>query len=52
LWNKGKDEARLRFLLEDDADVSLARLGLVRAVASVVASGLKIFGVQPLEEMR
>jgi arginyl-tRNA synthetase len=52
LWNKGKDEARLRFLLEDDADLSLARLGLVRAVASVVASGLLIFGVEPLEEMR
>ncbi|MBI5162787.1 MAG: arginine--tRNA ligase [Magnetospirillum sp.] len=52
LWNKGKDEARLRFLLEDDREVSLARLGLVRAVASVVASGLKIFGVEPVEEMR
>lgn len=52
LWNKGKDEARLRFLLEDDRDLSLARLGLLRAVATVIASGLFIFGVEPVEEMR
>jgi arginyl-tRNA synthetase len=52
LWNKGKDEARLRFLLEDDPELSLARLGMLKAVASVVASGLKVFGVAPLEEMR
>jgi arginyl-tRNA synthetase len=52
LWNKGKDEARLRFLIEGDRDLSLARLGLVRAVASVIASGLDIFGVEPVEEMR
>ncbi len=52
LWNKGKDEARLRFLMEDDRELSLARLGLVRAVASVVASGLTVFGVEPVEEMR
>ncbi|CAA7623716.1 arginine--tRNA ligase [Magnetospirillum sp. UT-4] len=52
LWNKGKDEARLRFLLEDDPDLSLARLALVRAVASVIASGLAVFGVEPVEEMR
>ncbi len=52
LWNKGKDEARLRFLLEDDRELSLARLGLVRALASVIASGLSIFGVEPRKEMR
>ncbi|MGE5546351.1 MAG: arginine--tRNA ligase [Solirubrobacterales bacterium] len=52
LWNKGKDEARLRFLLEDDREVSLARLGLIRAVTLVIASGLKVFGVEPVEEMR
>ena len=52
LWNKGKDEARLRFLIEDDPELSLARLGLVKAVTVVVASGLTIFGVAPVEEMR
>jgi arginyl-tRNA synthetase len=52
LWNKGKDEVQLRFLLEEDRDLSVARLGLLRAVASVIASGLFIFGVEPVEEMR
>ena len=48
----GKDEARLRFLLPDDPELTAARLALVQAVAFVVASGLNIFGVQPVEEMR
>jgi arginyl-tRNA synthetase len=52
LWNKGKDETRLRFLIEDDRELSLARLGLLRAVVGVIASGLGIFGVTPVEEMR
>ncbi|WP_119458799.1 arginine--tRNA ligase [Rhodospirillaceae bacterium SYSU D60014] len=52
LWNMGKDEARLRFLLPDDPELTMARLALVQAVAFVVASGLMIFGVQPVEEMR
>jgi arginyl-tRNA synthetase len=52
LWNKGKDDVQLRFLLEDDRELSTARLGLLRAVATVIASGLFIFGVEPVEEMR
>jgi arginyl-tRNA synthetase len=52
LWNKGKDDATLRFLLPDDADLTMARLALVRAVALLVASGLAVFGVPPMEEMR
>ncbi|MBI3444504.1 MAG: arginine--tRNA ligase, partial [Magnetospirillum sp.] len=52
LWNKGKDETRLRFLIEGDRELSLARLGLLRAVVLVISSGLGIFGVEPLEEMR
>lgn len=52
LWNKGKDDARLRFLIEGDRDLSVARLGLLRAVTLVIASGLGIIGVEPMEEMR
>jgi arginyl-tRNA synthetase len=52
LWNRGKDEAALRFLISDDEALSGARLALVRSVALVIASGLGIFGVKPLEEMR
>jgi arginyl-tRNA synthetase len=51
LWNKGKDDSSLRFILEDDRELTLARLALIKGVAFVFASGLKIIGVVPLEEM-
>jgi arginyl-tRNA synthetase len=51
LWTMGKDEATLRFLIAADPDLTCARLALVRAVALVIASGLAVFGVEPVEEM-
>jgi arginyl-tRNA synthetase len=51
LWTKGKDEATLRFLIAADPELTCARLALVRAVALVIASGLAVFGVEPVEEM-
>lgn len=52
LWNKGKDDASLRFLVADDKALTAARLAMVQGMAIVVASGLAIFGVKPVEEMR
>ena len=52
LWNKGKDDASLRFLTLGDGPLTMARLALIRGVALVIASGLGIFGVTPVEEMR
>jgi len=52
LWNKGNDAAQLRFLQAEDQNVSCARLALVRGVGLVIASGLAVFGVAPIEEMR
>jgi arginyl-tRNA synthetase len=51
LWTKGKDDATLRFLVAAEPDLTRARLALVRGVALVVASGLAVFGVEPVEEM-
>jgi arginyl-tRNA synthetase len=51
LWNKGRDEATLRFILAADPDLTRARLALVRGVAIVIASGLAVLGVKPVEEM-
>jgi arginyl-tRNA synthetase len=50
-WTKGRGDASLRFLIEDELELSLARLALVRAVALVTASGLQVMGVKPVEEM-
>ena len=51
LWNKGRDNTELRFLEQDKKALSLARLALVEAVATVIQSGLDVFGVVPPEEM-
>ena len=51
-WNMGKDDASLRFLLKDDLRLTSARLALIQAVAGVIASGLNVLGVTPVEEMR
>ena len=52
LWTRGKDDASLRFILSDDPALTLARVALVQGVALVIASGLGVFGVEPVEEMR
>ena len=52
LWNKGKEDPSLRFIIAGDVASTRARLALVRAAGLVIASGLGIFGVEPVEEMR
>lgn len=52
LWNKGKDDKSLRFIMADDVELTLARLAMIRATANVIASGLDVFGVTPVENMR
>jgi arginyl-tRNA synthetase len=51
LWNRGNDDASLRFIQGDSA-TSQAKIALVRAVGVVIAAGLGILGVTPVEEMR
>ena len=52
LWNRGRDDATLRFLQADRPAETLARLALVAATAAVIRSGLGVLGVVPVEEMR
>ncbi len=51
LWNKGNDNPDLRFIIEDNAALTKARLSLVKALATVIASGLHVMGVEPVHEM-
>ncbi|MBP1847981.1 arginyl-tRNA synthetase [Rhizobium petrolearium] len=51
-WNKGKEQPELRFVNDKNRELSVARLGLVHAVASVLKSGLAITGTAAPEEMR
>lgn len=52
LWNKGNDNATLRFIIPDNPALTRTRLALVKAVQTVLASGLAVMGCTPLEEMR
>ena len=52
LWNKGNEDRGLRFIVEADRELTLARLAMVRAVQLLIASGLAIIGVTPVEELR
>ena len=40
LWNKGNDAPYLRFIIENDPQMTVARLALVQGVVTVLASGL------------
>ncbi|MFM2366550.1 MAG: hypothetical protein RIR95_1158 [Pseudomonadota bacterium] len=52
LWNKGNDDTSLRFIQDGNAATSAAKIALVRATGVVIAAGLGILGVEPVEEMR
>ncbi|WP_027579086.1 arginine--tRNA ligase [Bradyrhizobium sp. Ai1a-2] len=52
LWNKGSDLPYLRFIINNDAEITRARLAMVQGVVSVLASGLAVLGVQAPTEMR
>jgi arginyl-tRNA synthetase len=51
-WNRGKDAPHLRFIIEDNPSLTVARLSLVQGLVGVLASGLAILGVRAAEEMR
>jgi arginyl-tRNA synthetase len=52
LWTKGKDAPHLRFIIQNDPELTLARLALVQGVVTVLASGLAVLGVGAPDEMR
>ena len=51
LWNKGSDKPELKFIVEDNVDLTNARLCLVKAVASTISKGLNILKIEPINEM-
>ncbi len=51
LWNLGRGEENLRFILPENPALTKARLAFISAVAIVITSGLSIFGVTPAETM-
>ena len=52
LWTRGKDDPRLRIVDAERPAETRARLALISAVKIVIAEGLALFGVEPVQEMR
>jgi len=52
LWNRGNDDSERRFLLENNPQLSRARLELATGIAQIIRSGLDLMGVAATEEMR
>jgi arginyl-tRNA synthetase len=52
LWNRGNDDPARRFLVENNPQLSRARLELALGIAQIIRSGLDLMGVAATEEMR
>jgi arginyl-tRNA synthetase len=52
LWNRGNDDPSRRFLVENNPQLSRARLELALGIAQTIRSGLALMGVAATEEMR
>ncbi len=52
LWNKGKENTQLRFIDEKSPPQTADRLALLRSTALIIAEGLDLLGITPVEEMR
>ena len=50
-YNRGIEKPDLKFINPDNRKITGARIMLVKAVGTVIASGLGILGVKPVEEM-
>ena len=52
LWNRGNDDPGRRFLIENNPQLSRARLELALGIGQIIRSGLDLMGVSATEEMR
>ena len=51
IWSKGTKEENIKFITEDNIELTKARVFLVYAVTLVLTSGLKILGIKAVEQM-
>ncbi|MGI4752289.1 MAG: arginine--tRNA ligase [Janthinobacterium lividum] len=51
LWNFGKENNDYRFIIENNVELTTARLALAKAIQKIIASGLEVVGVEPMERM-
>ena len=52
LWAAGNVNPAQRIVVDDDLPLTQARLALIRAAQITLATGLRLLGVVPVEELR
>ncbi len=52
LWNKGVENSDLKFIIKDNKDLTIARLLMIKALKITISTGLEIFNIKALEEMK
>tara|TARA_B100000401_G_scaffold436591_1_gene380379 strand:- start:1448 stop:3187 length:1740 start_codon:yes stop_codon:yes gene_type:complete len=52
LWNQGKIDSNLKFINEEDLEITYARLSLIIATQKTIKSGLNLLGVSAPDEMQ
>jgi arginyl-tRNA synthetase len=52
LWNKGSENHDLKFIVKDNLNLTKSRIYLIIALKIIIASGLEIFNIKAVEEMR
>lgn len=51
IWNLGKENSSYRFTIEDNIELTAARLALVESIRKILAVGLEVIGVKPMDVM-
>ena len=51
IWNLAKENNNYRFNVEDDKELTAARLAFAEAVKRVIVSGFQLIGITPLNTM-
>jgi arginyl-tRNA synthetase len=51
-WTRGKDLPHLRFIIQNNSELTMARLALVQGISNVLSCGLALLGVHAPAEMR
>jgi arginyl-tRNA synthetase len=51
LWNAGRKNPSLRFILDRNEAMTMARMQLVKATSLVICTGLNVLSIKALEEM-
>ena len=51
IWNLGKENNEYRFNVEEDIELTAARLALVESIGKIIAVGFEVIGVKPMDKM-